>query len=162
MASIRRPAKIAALAAVGLGLSALSAVTARASDDSGPFGAIAGAMGFDQNKSGEQIDYRERPRLVVPPDRNALPAPRGAEARPASFPVDQGGVRRQGSRPTVSASAAGEPARETLTQPPSGYRQPTKDLSKLRDPDQKSTSWWNPLNIGNPLSGITKNIGLGE
>ena len=164
MPSTRRPAKIAAVAAtLGLGLSAFGSMNARASDDTGTFSAIAGAIGFNVNKSGDQIEYRERPRLVVPPDRNALPEPRASDARPTAFPVDQGGARRQGARAYGGASAAaGEPARENLTQPPGGYRQPTKDLSKIRDPDQKTSSWWNPLNLGNPLSGIGKNIGLGE
>ncbi|PPD42651.1 MAG: hypothetical protein CTY15_11860 [Methylocystis sp.] len=38
-----------------------------------------------------------------------------------------------------------EPARRMLTEPPSGYRRPTQDLSKVRDPEGKKTSWWNPL-----------------
>lgn len=162
MQSIRRSAKSAGIAvALGLGLCASGA---RAGDDTGPFAAIAGAIGFDTNKSGEQIDYRERPRLVVPPNRDVLPEPRAGEARPASFPVDQGGVRRQGARPYAGngSANANEPARQNLTQPPGGYRQATKDLSKLQDPDKKGTSWWNPLGAGSPLASIGKNIGLGE
>lgn len=38
-----------------------------------------------------------------------------------------------------------EPGRRLLTEPPSGYRRPTQDLSKLSDSVGKKSSWWNPL-----------------
>lgn len=44
-----------------------------------------------------------------------------------------------------NAPVLDEPGRRMLTEPPSGYRRPTTDLSKVRDGDIKKTSWWNPL-----------------
>lgn len=38
-----------------------------------------------------------------------------------------------------------EPSRSKLTEPPTGYRRPTQDLSQVRDPEAKKSSWWNPL-----------------
>jgi hypothetical protein len=46
---------------------------------------------------------------------------------------------------TTSGPVMDEPGRRMLTEPPSGYRRPTQDLSKLRDTDAKKSSWWNPL-----------------
>jgi hypothetical protein len=156
--------RIPAIAAFGLSLGVLWTCAARAADDSGTFSALAGVVGFDTNNSGEHIDYRDRPRLVVPPNRGALPEPRAADAsRPASFPVDQGGARRQGAR-VVARSGGGdnEPARENLTQPPGGYRHATADLSKISDPERQGHHWWNPFDIGPTIGSLGKGIGLGS
>ena len=137
---------IVAPAAFGAVFLLIGAVNARAgSDDTGTFSAIGSAIGITSSDS--KIDYRERPKLVVPPDRKALPEPRAdGEARPPSFPVDQGSARRQGARAVSAAPpSADEPSRENLTQPPYGYRHPSKDLSLVKDSDKKETSWWNPM-----------------
>jgi hypothetical protein len=137
MSSLRNNARsIGAPAALGAVFLLMGAVNARAgSDDTGTFSAIGAAIGVTSSDGG--IDYRERPKLVVPPDRKALPP---------SFPVDQGSARRQGARAVSAAPpSADEPSRENLTQPPYGYRHPSKDLSLVKDSDKKETNWWNPM-----------------
>jgi hypothetical protein len=153
-----------AVLALGAALGALCGSSARAADDGGTFSALASLIGVDMNHSGDQIDYRERPKLVVPPNRTALPEPRSAEeSRPPSWPVDQGGAHRQGARVVSRATAApDEPPRENLIQPPPGYRHATADLSKVKDPEKTGTSWWNPLNYAPSLGSIGKNLGFGE
>ncbi|MGA9599282.1 MAG: hypothetical protein WBS22_03325 [Methylocystis sp.] len=135
---------IVAPAAFGAVFLLIGAVNARAgSDDTGTFSAIGSAIGVTSSDS--KIDYRERPKLVVPPDRKSLPEPRAAdETRPPSFPVDQTSAHRQGAR-VVSGqpTAPDEPSRENLTQPPPGYRHPSKPLSQLKEKEAKS--WWNPM-----------------
>jgi len=148
MSSLRINARsLGAPAALGAVFLLLGAANARAgNDDTGPFSAIGSAIGVTSSEA--SIDYRERPKLVVPPDRKSLPEPRAdGDARPPSFPVDQGSAHRQGARAVSAAPpSAEEPTRETLTQPPYGYRHPSKDLSLVRDSDKKASSWWNPMN----------------
>ncbi len=147
MSSLRINARsIGAPAALGAVLLLIGAVNARAgSDDTGPFAAIGNAIGVTSNDDSQKIDYRDRPKLVVPPDRKALPEPRAdGDSRPASFPVDQSSSRRQGARAVSGEpTSADEPARQNLTQPPYGFRQPNKSLSRLKDREE-TKSWWNP------------------
>ncbi|WP_424360857.1 hypothetical protein [Methylocystis parvus] len=62
-----------------------------------------------------------------------------------------------------NAPVLDEPTRRMLTEPPSGYRRPTTDLSKVRDADaKKSTSWWNPLSYvggGNDSDPVAQTAG---
>jgi hypothetical protein len=117
---------------------------------------LLGLFGVDSNSSGEKIDYRERPKIVIPPNRQALPEPRAGADRPASWPVDQEGAHRHGARAANSSSGANadEPARKVLTEPPEGFRRPTKDMSTWKDPSVKP-SWWS-----NPIDSIGKAVGL--
>jgi hypothetical protein len=116
---------------------------------------LLGLFGVDTNSSGEKIDYRERPKIVVPPNRQALPEPRSGADRPASWPVDQEGAHRHGARAANSSGANGdEPARKVLTEPPEGFRRSTKDMSTWKDPSAKP-SWWS-----NPIDSIGKAVGL--
>lgn len=121
MSSLRINARsIGAPAALGALLLLSGGVSAHAgNDDAGPFSAIGAAIGVTSG-DGQTIDYRDRPKLVVPPDRKSLPEPRAdGEARPPSFPVDQGSARRQGSRAVSgSPSSPNEPSRENLTSRP--------------------------------------------
>ena len=152
---LRRPT-LTAIIAASAALGALGAAPARASDDASVGGALLGLFGVDSNSSGEKIDYRERPKIVVPPNRQALPEPRAGADRPASWPVDQEGAHRHGARAANSSSGAnaGEPARKVLTEPPEGFRRPTKDMSTWKDPSVKP-SWWS-----NPIDSIGKAVGL--
>ena len=147
MSSLRINARsIGAPAALGAVFLLIGSANAQAgSDDTGTFSAIGTAIGVTSSEG--SIDYRERPKLVVPPDRKALPEPRAeGDGRPPSFPVDQGSARRQGARAVSAAPpSADEPTRESLTQPPYGYRRPSKDLSLVKDSDKKESSWWNPM-----------------
>ena len=152
---LRRPT-LTAIIAASAALGALGAAPARASDDASVGGALLGLFGVDSNSSGEKIDYRERPKIVVPPNRQALPEPRAGADRPASWPVDQEGAHRHGARAANSSSGAtaDEPARKVLTEPPEGFRRPTKDMSTWKDPSVKP-SWWS-----NPIDSIGKAVGL--
>jgi len=153
--NLRRPI-LTAIIAASAALGALGAAPARASDDSSVGGALLGLFGVDSNSSGEKIDYRERPKIVIPPNRQALPEPRAGADRPASWPVDQEGAHRHGARAANSSSGANadEPARKVLTEPPEGFRRPTKDMSTWKDPSVKP-SWWS-----NPIDSIGKAVGL--
>lgn len=69
--------------------------------------------------------------------------------RPTSAPGtdDEPGflMRALNARSRSSEPVWDEPSRRMLTEPPSGYRRPTQDLSRVRDPEGKKSSWWNPL-----------------
>jgi hypothetical protein len=146
---------LTAIIAASAALGALGAAPARASDDSSVGGALLGLFGVDSNSSGEKIDYRERPKIVVPPNRQALPEPRTAADRPASWPVDLEGAHRHGARAANSSGGNGdEPQRKVLTEPPEGFRRSTKDMSTWKDPSAKP-SWWS-----NPIDSIGKAVGL--
>jgi hypothetical protein len=153
--NLRRPT-LTAIIAASAALGALGAAPARASDDSSVGGALLGLFGVDSNSSGEKIDYRERPKIVIPPNRQALPEPRAGADRPASWPVDQEGAHRHGARAANSSTGANadEPARKVLTEPPEGFRRPTTDMSTWKDPSVKP-SWWS-----NPIDSIGKAVGL--
>ncbi len=154
--NLRRPI-LTAIIAASAALGALGAAPARASDDSSVGGALLGLFGVDSNSSGEKIDNRERPKIVIPPNRQALPEPRAGADRPASWPVDQEGAHRHGARAANNSSSganADEPARKVLTEPPEGFRRPTKDMSTWKDPSVKP-SWWS-----NPIDSIGKAVGL--
>lgn len=148
MFSLRINARsIGAPAALGAVLLFMGSLEARAgSDDTGPLAAIGNAIGVTSNDDSQKIDYRERPRLVVPPDRKALPEPRAeGDSRPPSFPVDQTSAHRQGARAVSGKpTSADEPSRDNLTQPPYGFRQPNKPLSRLSAKGE-AKSWWNPM-----------------
>jgi hypothetical protein len=147
MSSLRINARsIGAPAALGAVLLLSGAVNAHAgNDDAGPFSAIGSAIGVTSSEG--TIDYRERPKLVVPPDRKSLPEPKAdAGARPPSFPVDQGSSRRQGARAVSGEpTSPDEPARQSLEQPPYGYRVPSKNATGKNWDKQEAKSWWNPM-----------------
>jgi hypothetical protein len=146
-----------AFAALLLAGAAFGATTARAADDSSTVTAVLGMFGVDMNNSGQKIDYRERPKLVVPPNRQNLPEPQSADARPDSWPVDQGAVLRQGARVAKSSGAsADEPARANLTQPPEGYRRPSQDLAKVNEAEAKP-AWWK-----DPMGSLSQAVGWGK
>jgi hypothetical protein len=150
-----RVAKSASLVAVCLGVCAGGA---RAADDGSVFHSLQNFLGWNQSQGADKIDFRERPKLVVPPNRQALPEPRAADQRPASWPVDSGSSQRSGPRVAGASGnvAPGDPKRENLTQPPDGYRHPTKDLSQVQDPEAKKG--FNPFGA---VSDFGKNLGLG-
>ena len=153
--NLRRPT-LTAIIAASAALGALGAAPARASDDAPSGAPCSDCSAWISNSSGEKIDYRERPKIVVPPNRQALPEPRAGADRPASWPVDQEGAHRHGARAASSSSGANadEPARKVLTEPPEGFRRPTKDMSTWKDPSVKP-SWWS-----NPIDSIGKAVGL--
>lgn len=79
---------------------------ALAYDDQSTITSVLGLVGVPVDEESQKLDYRERPKLVLPPNRQALPEPlaRG-DTRPGDWPVDQEVVRKRNS-----AAAAREPA----------------------------------------------------
>ncbi|MBB3809485.1 hypothetical protein [Pseudochelatococcus contaminans] len=88
--------------AAGFAVSALvagasGAMAQQPADNSGIFMRdVLGSLGIVE-KEAPQIDYRERPNLVLPPGGGALPAPRagGAQAGQANWPNDPDVAARQ-------------------------------------------------------------------
>lgn len=154
------------------GVAAAFAAPAQAADDKSTISAVGELFGYSSDPNAGSIDYRERPKLVLPPRAGALPAPKAESARPENWPTDAAAIHHRNSEryaripgaPPVEeekkvgvidsimgkgAPAQGvslqEPARRMLTEPPAVYRKPTMDLSKLPDKEQdKKGSWWNP------------------
>jgi hypothetical protein len=98
------------LAALAVAVSALAgfdaARPALALDDQSTLTSVLGLVGVPIEENNEKIDYRERPKLVMPPKRDALPQPQArGDGRPGDWPLDQEVVRRR-----QSAAAAREPA----------------------------------------------------
>jgi hypothetical protein len=150
------PRKLLAAALAGACLAA--AAPARAYDDTTTMSSVLEAVGVNMGEKGSNIDYRERPKIVLPPNRQSLPEPREASsARPNGWPSDPGVSRDHSTlvrapRASTSVGDNGEPERNALVEPPSGYRKPTQDLSKIKDTDAKSSSW-NPLSWAGKLVG---------
>lgn len=202
-----------AMVLAGMALAATAAAPgtrpALAYDDQSTFSSILSFVGIAPGGNDEKIDYRERPKLVVPPDRSALPEPQAkGDMRPGAWPADQDVARRRdaaarapapqpgvnqnpalppnelakerggshaartpgdseclnsnqrecllmkpeeattgakAATKTNALSAGEEPNREFLSEPPRGYRRPTKDVSKTRDPLQEKEDAANPL-----------------
>lgn len=152
------------------GLAAAYGAPAQAADDKSTISAVMELVGVSSDPSASKIDYSERPKLVLPPRAGDLPSPREKADRPGGWPVDTAAARRRNTdryakvhnaepeerQPglleralsvgkTSSAPVQDEPGRRMLTEPPAGYRRPTKDLSMIADPDAKKGAWWNPM-----------------
>ncbi len=151
------------------GLAAACAAPALAADDKSTVGSVMDLVGVSSDTDAKSIDYSERPKLVLPPRVGDLPAPKEKVERPGGWPADATARRRNSDRyeriqsappeekkaglleralasgSQTAAPVMDEPSRRMLTEPPSGYRRPTKDLSKITDPDAKKGSWWNPM-----------------
>jgi hypothetical protein len=79
---------------------------ALAYDDQSTITSVLGVIGVPVEEENEKLDYRERPSLVLPKDRQALPEPQArGDSRPGNWPADQEVVRRRNA-----AAAAREPA----------------------------------------------------
>jgi hypothetical protein len=187
MMKLVRSGRFALIALAGL---AAANGPATAADDKSTISAVGELFGYSSDPSAASIDYRERPKLVLPPRVGELPAPREGD-RPDGWPSDTTTTRKRSTdrythvpnapppekkpgllervRGPASDAAPGtddehgllqrmltrrgaeapvsneEPTRRMLTEPPSGYRRPTMDLTKVPDTDPKKSSWWNPL-----------------
>ena len=153
LAQSRRRALVAfAFTASACGFYATS--PAAAYDDKTTITAVMEMVGASTDEDAAKIDYRERPKVVLPPNRQALPEPQArGDARSSGFPAgpEAARARESGRYARATASQAGvapgaEPSRDLLTEPPSGYRRATQDLSKIREPEEKS-SWTNPIGM---------------
>ena len=119
------------LAAVLTVVSLLPSGPARAFDDRpaaiGPLSSVFGILGGDSKDDGN-IDFRERPALVVPKG-SVLPQPRpGAGSRAANWPQDQEVVRRRDE-----AARARQPQQIELNKNPSLDK---RELLSGRNDDQ--------------------------
>lgn len=103
----------------------LSAPTARASDDNTTFGTVSDMLGITSNKQMEKIDYSERPKLVMPPKVDKLPAPRERQL-PEGWPVDADSGTRRTDRFARHPNAPPEKPKPTLLENIHGpHRKPT-------------------------------------
>lgn len=151
------------------GLASACAAPALALDDKSTVSSVMEIVGVSTDETASKIDYSERPKLVLPPNRDALPEPQTRGDRPGAWPSGGEAVRRRNTErfahapnaqpeakqglleralsigSNSSAPVVDEPNRSLLIEPPPGYRRPTQDLSKIRDTDSKGGSWWNPL-----------------
>lgn len=91
----------------------LSASRALAADDNSTLGTVSDMLGITSNKSMEKIDYSERPKLVMPPKRDALPAPRERH-QPEGWPVDADSGTRRTDRFARHPGAQPEKPKPTL------------------------------------------------
>lgn len=117
-ASLRRAPTCVGLTLVLLGGAGIA--PAAAYDDKSTVTSVLGFIGvYSDDEENQKIVFREHPKIVVPPNRQALPSPQAETARPASWPVDQEIARRKGSQaparqpglnenPNVAGSKNGE------------------------------------------------------
>ena len=180
LAQLRRRAPYAL---AGL-LAAILAAPALAGDDKSTLSTVMEMVGASSDEGVGKIDYSERPKLVLPPSADLPPPRERTERPggwPAELSAErrrnvnrfarvpnanatpeaprQGMVARvlsfaSGSGASEPGPAITEPNRIMLTEPPPGYRRPTKDLNNLPETDPaKKSSWWNPLTWGRGGSG---------
>jgi hypothetical protein len=80
-----------------IALSGMAPGAARAQDsDKGLFGSVLKGLGIGGDS---QIEYRERPPLVVPPTRDLPPPQTSATVRDPNWPVDPNGNRQASEKP---------------------------------------------------------------
>jgi hypothetical protein len=97
-ASLHRAPTCVGLALVILGGAGVA--PAAAYDDKSTISSVLGFIGVNSDdEEHRKIVFREHPKLVVPPNRQALPSPQAEAQRPASWPVDQEVARRKGLAP---------------------------------------------------------------
>ena len=88
----------ALVAASLLGLAISGGSPAQAADDgyANVFSSVLGAVGIVKPDAPAEIEYRERPPLVIPPSTGALPKPvTGGTKRTAAWPQDPDVLRRR-------------------------------------------------------------------
>ena len=149
----------------------LNAPAARAEDDANPsaWSKLMQSMGLKKPPGADpdDIDYRERPPLVVPPGRNLPPPAANAAVPTADWPREPAQkVKNAKAKPEIVpdtavqtpnppvekkpwynpagwfnreeyANFAGEPVRGHLTDPPAGYRVPSADQPYGIGPEKK-------------------------
>jgi hypothetical protein len=84
-----------------VGTAAALAAPVRAADDKSTLGAVGELVGISSDPSAASIDYRERPKLVLPP-RNSraaapLPTPKAESSRPENWPTNAAAVQHRNS-----------------------------------------------------------------
>lgn len=70
---------------------------ARAADDKSTIGATMELFGISSDPAAASIDYRERPKLVIPPKLGNLPTPSEKASAVEGWPQDPGGAHRRNS-----------------------------------------------------------------
>jgi len=113
---------------IGLSLLLDISIASRAwaADDNSTLGVVSDMLGVTSNKSMEKIDYSERPKLVMPPKRDALPPPRERQ-KPEGWPVDADSGARRTDRFARHPNASPEKAKPTLLEHINGpHRKPAQ------------------------------------
>lgn len=104
-AMVSRAIVLAALCGPG------AAAPAWAYDDKSTWSSVLETVGVGGDKEAANIDYRERSKLVIPPNRQALPEPRpsGGGASGSAGPVDVESLRRDlGPGQSAASNKPGE------------------------------------------------------
>lgn len=71
-----------------VGVAAFYAAPALAVDDKSTITSVMELVGVSSDEDVSKIDYSERPKLVMPPNRDALPAPAARSERPGGWPLE--------------------------------------------------------------------------
>lgn len=151
----------------GFDMAARAQYASESVTDSNAWARLLQSMGLKPATVGSDINYTERSPLVVPPTRDLPPPQASAAMPPADWPKDPAGnVTRPKPKPGLVpgtavetpnpphekkpwynptgwfdkeeyAKFAGEPARQSLTDPPAGYRIPSADQPYGLGPEKK-------------------------
>jgi hypothetical protein len=161
-------------AALTLALSAAASRPALALEDDGReniFSSVIGLIMPGDNDPGASIEYRERAPIVVPKNRQALPAPQPKAAeRSKSWPKDQEIARREAERAAARAPRVDEVhnpvSRTELDRIRSGGPQgPGGDASCSNDPLGRpcnQEAFWSGLRNSRSASDDTKDLVPGK
>lgn len=76
-----------------IGLAAAHAAPALAYDDKSTISSVMELVGVSSDPDSKSIDYSERPKLVLPPNRDGLPEPAVRSERPAGWPAEASSER---------------------------------------------------------------------
>lgn len=81
------------------GFAAALAAPAQAADDKSTLSAVGELVGISTDPAANSIDYRERPKLVLPPRLGAapLPAPKAESSRPENWPSNAAAAQKRNS-----------------------------------------------------------------
>lgn len=101
---------LAGLAVIGAA-SVLASSSALAGDDKSTVSAVMELVGVSSDTGVASIDYSERPKLVLPPNRGALPEPRADASRPNGWPAEMSAERRR-SADRYARVAGAEPEKK--------------------------------------------------
>jgi hypothetical protein len=82
-----------------VGAAATAAAPTRAADDKSTLSAVGELVGISSDPSANSIDYRERPKLVLPPRNGGakLPAPKAEATRPENWPSNAAAAQHRNS-----------------------------------------------------------------
>ena len=129
---VRKQTGVKSAAYLSTVVAMLCASTAMASDDNSTFGTVSDMLGITSNKQMEKIDYSERPKLVMPPKVDQLPAPRERQL-PEGWPVDADSGTRRTDRFARHPNAPPEKPKPTLLEHLHGPHRKQTDPPKAEE-----------------------------